>query len=151
MPASRYVQSAGRSYASPYPSAAVGAARKFVQGVGSALLLFAGAGAMTRSTPADQSQSALSSLASLDYSSFESLFHAFSNGALSGPLQIGLAVLLFIAAGRCAARFLGLAIAAVFITLYLQGVTVDDSVMFLERFASRLNAAAQAFLTAEVK
>jgi len=113
------------------------------------LLVFTGAGAMTSGATSDRSGSAVSSLSSLDYSSFESLFQTFSNGALSGPLQITLAVLLFIAAGQCVARFLGLAVAAVVIVLYLQGVTIEDSVMFFERFADRLGAAADAFMTVE--
>lgn len=144
-------QSSLYSYASPYPSAAVGATRKFVQGVGTALLVFTGAGAMTRGAEAGQTSDAnFASLSNTDFSSVEGLLQAVTSGQFSGPLQIILAVLLFVAAGQCVARFLGLAVAAVAIVLYMQGVTVPDVLMFLEHFAERLGAAANAFLTADV-
>lgn len=144
-------QSSPYSYASPYPSVAVGATRKFVQGIGTALLVFTGAGAMTRGAEAGQTSDAnFASLSNTDFSSVEGLLQAVTSGQFSGPLQIILAVLLFVAAGQCVARFLGLAVAAVAIILYMQGVTVPDVLMFFERFADRLGAAANAFLAADV-
>lgn len=151
MTAARTIRSAPPAYASPYPAAAVGATRKFVQGIGAALLVFTGAGAMTRGGAVEQTNAGSASPVSVaDVSTIEGLLQTVSSGQFAGPLQIALAVLIFIAAGRCVARFLGLAVAAVAIVLYLQGVTVEDSLMFIERFAGRLDAAAQAFLTADV-
>lgn len=139
------------SYASPYPTAAVGATRKFVQGIGTALLVFTGAGAMTSGAETGQTSAVnVASFSGADFSSVEGLLQAVTSGQFSGPLQIILAVLLFVAAGQCVARFLGLAVAAVAIILYLNGVTISEVLMFFQHFADRLSAAAQAFLTADV-
>lgn len=59
-------------------------------------------------------------------------------------------MLLFLLAGQCVARFLGLAIGAAVLLLYMQGVTVEDAWAFVEQFGSRLSAAEQAFRTSEV-
>lgn len=141
----RYASSGSRRYASPYPQS-VQALRKFAQGAGSALLVFTGAGTMTNNAAA----SAPSSPASYDFTSLEGLSQALMSGGIGGPLQIAAAAFLFLAAGRCVSRFLGLVVVAVFLVLYMQGVTLDDTVMFFERFAGRLGAATDAFMTAEV-
>ncbi|WP_425409149.1 hypothetical protein [Hyphococcus sp.] len=105
---------------------------------------------MTQTSGLQQAASSARPLFTPDFFSFEGVLQTLTSGQFAGPLQIALAVLLFVAAGRCIARFLGLAIAAAVIFLYLQGVTVEDSMMFFERFADRISAAVQAFLSADV-
>lgn len=150
MSATPFIQSApyrslrphtGARYARP-----VGAARKFAQGAGSALLVFAGADSMT----ANASAAAAGAPAMVDFSSMEGLLQTMFAGSLSGPLQIIAATFLFLAAGRCVARFLGLAVGAVVLLLYMQGVTLAEVQTFVLNFMERLSAAASAFQTAEV-
>lgn len=143
-----YHASSSRSgrFTTPYPRS-IGAARKFAQGAGSALLVFAGADSMTDSASA----AATGSPPITDFSSLEGLTQTVLAGGLSGPLQIIVAAFLFLAAGRCVSRFLGLAVAASVLFLYMQGVTLQDAWMFAEHFTQRLTAAASAFQTAEVK
>lgn len=86
----------------------------------------------------------------VDFSSMEGLLQTMFAGGLSGPLQIIAAVFLFLAAGKCVSRFLGLAIGATVLFLYMQGVTLADAQSFLTHFVQRLSAAASAFQTAQV-
>lgn len=119
------------------------ALRKFVQGVGSALLVFNGAGAIT-------SPSAAATPAMADFSSIEGMLATLMQGEYAGLAQIGAAAFIFLAAGQCIARFAGLAVAGVALFLYYQGVTMEDVLTFASHFTERLGAASNAFLTAEV-
>lgn len=130
-----------RRNVSPYPRMA-DTARKFIQGAGSAALIFNGAGSMT-APPAG-------GLAYADFSSLEGLTQSLLSGQLAGPAQMAAAILVFIAAGQCRARFIGFAVAALFLFLSLKGVTPEDARVFADHFAQRLAAAGNAFLTAEV-
>ncbi len=136
--------------ASPYPAAIVDSLRKFIHGAGSALLVFSGAGAMTAGPGAGETTglAALANYASL--ASPEGAVQAIVASGLSGPLQIAAAIFVFLAAGRCTERFLGFALTAIIMLAYFQGVTLEDSWSFMERFAARLTAAADAFQTAEL-
>ncbi|MAW79065.1 MAG: hypothetical protein CMI63_02420 [Parvularcula sp.] len=119
------------------------ALRKFVQGIGSALLVFNGAGAIT-------SPAAATTPAVADFSSIEGILATLMQGEYAGLAQIGAAAFIFLAAGQCVARFAGLIVAGLAIVLYYQGVTVEDVLTFGNNFAERLGAASNAFLTAEV-
>ncbi|WP_428408854.1 hypothetical protein [Hyphococcus sp.] len=117
--------------------------RKFIQGIGSAFLVFNGAGAITSPTAA-------ATPAMADFSSVEGILATLMQGEYAGLAQIGAAAFIFLAAGQCVARFAGLAVAAIAILLYHQGVTVEDVMTFTNHFADRLGAASDAFMTAEV-
>jgi hypothetical protein len=128
------------------PGRSVDVARKFAQGAGSALLVFAGADSIASSAAA----SAAGAPPIADFSSLEGLMTTMLSGQLSGPIQIIVAILVFLAAGQCIARFFGLIAAATVIVLYLQGVTVEDVSVFVQHFGERIAAASSAFLDAEV-
>ena len=122
------------------------ALRKFMQGAGSALLVFSGADAMTGPAVASAARTA----PIMDFTSLDGAIQTIFAGGLNGQMQIAAAVLLFIAAGQCIARFAGLVVAGIVILLYLQGVTLDDVLVFSQHFVQRLGAAATAFQNAEV-
>lgn len=125
----------------PYPRMA-DTARKLAQGAGSAALIFNGAG--------DMSAAPVSDLAYTDFSSLEGLAQSLLGGQLAGPAQIAAAILVFIAAGQCRARFIGFAAAALFLFLSLKGITPEDMWAFANHFAIRIGAATDAFMTADV-
>lgn len=141
-------------YAAPATSGALGAggsrplgaARKFAQGAGSALLVFAGADSMTNGAAA----SSAGEVSAIDFSSLDSVMQTAMSSGLTGPFQIIAAAFLFLAAGRCVSRFFGLIVAAGVLLLYMQGVTFGEVWAFLEHFMQRLAAAASAFQTANV-
>lgn len=130
-------------YSSPHSHLTFPALRKFIQGIGSALLVFNGAGAIT-------SPAAAATPAMADFSSVEGFLATLMQGEYAGLAQIGAAAFIFLAAGQCVARFAGLAAAAVAIFLYHQGVTLEDVFTFAGHFADRIGAASDAFMTAEV-
>ncbi|WP_375202627.1 hypothetical protein [Hyphococcus sp.] len=131
-------------YSAPHSHYTFAALRKFIQGIGSALLVFNGAGAIT--SPA----TAATAPVMADFSSVEGILATLMQGEYAGLAQIGAAVFIFLAAGQCIARFAGLAAAGLAIFLYHQGVTVEDVLTFAGHFTERLGAASDAFLTADV-
>lgn len=135
--------SPSRSGASPYPGIA-NETRKFLQGAGSALLVFNGANAMTGANAASGGP------AIPDVTSVEGFLQTFGGSDLAGPAQIAAALFLFFAAGHSVSRFLGLAAAAAVGVLYLKGVTTEEMLTFGDHFVSRLGAAVKAFMSAEV-
>jgi hypothetical protein len=137
--------SPSRSGASPYPGLA-NEARKFLQGAGSALLVFNGANAMTGAEAAAGSDAAVIP----DFTSVEGFLQTFGGSDLAGPAQIAAALFLFFAAGHSLSRFFGLAAAALVGVLYMKGVTTEEMLTFGEHFVSRVGAAFDAFMTAEV-
>lgn len=128
------------------PARSIDVARKFAQGAGSALLVFAGADSIASSAAA----SAAGTPPLADFTSLEGLLATMMSGQLAGPLQIIVAIFVFLAAGQCIARFFGLIVAATVIVLYIQGVTVEDVSIFAQHFVERLVAASTAFLDADV-
>lgn len=120
--------------------------RKFAQGAGSALLAFAGADSLTNGAAA----AAGGSPPVLDFSSVAGMTQSLLAGGMSGPFQIVAAALLFLTAGRCVARFIGLVVVAAVLVLHTQGVTFENAWAFFENFAERLAAATSAFQTADV-
>jgi hypothetical protein len=155
--ATRYIQPlpfypAPSSFQARHSHYTVDAARKFAQGAGSALLVFSGADSVANPSANAGAGAGTSGFdwTSIDFTSFEGILGSLVNGPFTGPVQIIAAVMLFLMAGRCVSRFLGLAVGASVLFLYMQGVTVDDAWMFFERFGERITAAAQAFQTADV-
>lgn len=136
-----FLPAPARKTASPYPQDTVQTVRKFVHGVGSAMLVFTGAGAITNPAVGP---------AVADFSSLEGMFATLMQGDYAGLAQIAAAAFVFLAAGQCKARFAGLIAAGLAIVLYYQGVTMDDVMTFIGHFTERLGAASDAFLTAEV-
>lgn len=128
--------------ASPYPGIA-NETRKFLQGAGSALLVFNGANAMTAENPA-------AAPAIPDFTSLEGFLQTFGGSEFAGPAQIAGALFLFFMAGHSVSRFLGLAAAGVIMVLYLQGVTTEQMLTFASHFVTRIGAATDAFMTADV-
>ncbi len=120
--------------------------RKFTHGAGSALLVFAGADSLTAATSAAQIDDA----SRINLTTIDGVAQSLLSGALAGPLQVAGAAFLFLAAGKCTARLLGLLAAGAAIFLYLQGVALSDVVAYVERFAARLSAAQTAFMTTDV-
>lgn len=121
--------------------------RKFAQGGGSALLAFGGADTMTANAAA---ASAGSPVSPIDLSSLEGIAGSIFSGALTGPMQIAAAVLLFVAAGKCISRFAGLFSVAGLYFLHQQGVSFGEAAHFVTNFTERAGAAVQAFQTAQV-
>jgi hypothetical protein len=119
-------------------------ARKLAQGVGSALLVFAGADSI--SNGAAGAEVGMPPL--VDLGSFDGLTQSLLQGGLTGPAQIAAAVLLYIAAGHSHSRLFGFAIGVAAAALYLQGVTLEDVSRFASHFSRRIGAAAAAFQAA---
>lgn len=128
-----------REASPPYTALAI---KRFAYGAGSALLMFAGAGAT--------SEAGSEAWTTMDMASVDGIAQSFFDGPLNGPMQIAAAIALFLAAGRCPSRVAGLAAVAAFMTLHANGVTANDIASFLEHFYIRLSTAGAAFLNAEV-
>lgn len=129
--------------ASPYPGIA-NETRKFLQGAGSALLVFNGANSMTGAN------GSAAAPAIPDFTSLEGFLQTFGGSEFAGPAQIAGALFLFFLAGHSVSRFLGLAVAGVIMVLYLQGVTTEEMLTFAGHFVTRIGAATNAFMTADV-
>jgi hypothetical protein len=128
----------------PHSHGAFGVLRKTGQGAGAGLLALSGSGALTRN-PAE-----VAAPVYVDYASFEGLTAGLLNGAFNAPLQIAAAVLLFVAAGKCIARMIGLAIVLGGFILYSQGARMDDVYAILQSLWYRLSAAFTAFMNPAV-
>lgn len=116
--------------------------RRFAQGAGSAFLVYTGAESFSNRGSGELTLS--------DISSVDGALKALLQSDFSGPALVGAAVLLFLTAGHSLARFIGFAIAALFLFMYVQGLGADDLWKLVENFAQRLAAAAHAFQTADV-
>lgn len=122
-----------------YNSQTMRVIRRLAQGAGSGLLMFAGADSMTANAATPQS-----TLASIDFTSFEGIAQSVLAGNMTGPMQIMAAVLLFIATGKCMSRFIGLiAVAAIFF-LHMQGVTLNDAGSFMSNMGEKVFTAVSA-------
>ncbi|MEX0644063.1 MAG: hypothetical protein WD076_02050 [Parvularculaceae bacterium] len=124
----------------------LGVMARLAQGAGSALLMFAGADTMTSGASA----AALGTPPLVDFTSIEGIAQSVLTGGLTGPMQIVAAVFLFLVAGKCIARFVGLAAVATILVLHMQGVTVDDALVFVDGFSQRFAAAVLAFQNAQI-
>ncbi|MEE2692698.1 MAG: hypothetical protein VX640_14275 [Pseudomonadota bacterium] len=131
-------------YAGPHTHSPFEVFRKFGQGAGAAWLVLTGSDAMLSPAAADAAEPVV------DFSSLNGIAESLATGGLTGPLQIIGAILIFLAAGRCIARFAGLIIMAGVFVLYTQGVTIGDIGSFAGDFMHRAAAAAQAFMSEPV-
>ncbi|MEK7266321.1 MAG: hypothetical protein AAB227_09510 [Pseudomonadota bacterium] len=116
--------------------------RKFAQGGGTPILAFNGATNLT----ADAAGSPVIA----DFTTLDGFTQAVLEGRLTGPAQLIAGAFLFLAAGRCTARLVGLAAGFTLIYLYTQGHTLAEGVTLTKDLASRLIAAFNAFQSAGV-
>ncbi len=141
-PSGPALQAPVRGKSSPYPEF-FQQSRKFVQGAGSALLVFTGADTMAGA----QTQDALTAA---DPASVDGWLTTILNSDYAGPTQILIAIFLFITAGHSIARFIGFGAAAIAIFMYIQGISPAEMWTVAENLARRFGAAAHAFQTAEI-
>lgn len=120
------------------PAHLIETARKFIQGAGTALLAYMGAGKMANASVAGASTIS-------DIMTIDGLTQAVAEGRLTGPAQLAAALFLFLAAGRCVARMVGLAAGLAVIYLYTEGHTLAEGLSILKAIADRLAAAISAF------
>lgn len=114
--------------------------RKFAQGAGMPVLAYTGAANVT----ADAAGAPIMT----DFATLDGFTQAILEGRMTGPAQLIAGAFLFLAAGRCTARVIGLAAGAVLIYLYTQGYTVAEGLTLSKNIASRLAAAYNAFQSA---
>jgi hypothetical protein len=96
-----------------------GAVAKFLQGAGTALLAYSGAGAIAG--PAGAGAPGAS-----DFTTLDGFTQAILEGRLTGPAQLLAGAFLFLAAGRRHARMLGLFAGLALVILHAQGVTLAE-------------------------
>lgn len=120
----------------PHKHGLFGLLRKTGQGAGAGALGLSGAGAFG-AHPAPLG---------VDLSSVEGWWAGLASGAFNAPLQILAAILIFLAAGKCIARLIGLGIVIGAFVLYMQGMRLDDVWPLAQEFWRRLSAAFQAFM-----
>jgi hypothetical protein len=82
----------------------------------------------------------------VDISSWEGVWTGVASGAFNAPLQIIAAVLIFLAAGKCIARLIGLGLVIAAFVLYAQGMRFEDVWPLAQEFLRRVSAAYQAFM-----
>jgi hypothetical protein len=118
---------------------------KFAQGGGTGLLAFAGADTMTANAAArNAGEPPL-----VDLSSLDGIMGSVFNGGLTAPLQFAMAIMLFLLAGKCIARFAGLFIVAGLFFAHMQGVTLNEAAGFAMNFGERVAAGVSAFQNAQ--
>lgn len=83
----------------------------------------------------------------IDFSTVEGMLASMFNGTFNAPLQIIAALILFLSAGRCVARIIGLSAVLIGFVAYSQGVRWDDVYPLLNTLGARLSAAWRAFMT----
>lgn len=127
-------------YERHFPS--IGALRKFAQGAGTALLGFSGANNMTGATAGGVPTVA-------DFTTLDGFTQAVLDGRLTGPAQLIAGAFLFLAAGRCTARLLGLFAGLALVYFYMQGVTLADMLRYAAGASARFAEALSAFASAE--
>lgn len=116
-----------------------GGLRCFTQGFGSAIVAYSGASSTAAPGAAP---------VAADFSSIEALTLAMLDGRLTGPAQIIGAIALFLTAHHGTPRLMGLLAGMVAVWLHMQGVTLQDALVFAEaglrQAAGILQAAHQA-------
>lgn len=116
-------------YAAPSKPAALydrdfgrfGGLRCFSQGLGSAIVAYAGAN--TTATPGGAP-------VATDFTSLDAVTMAMLDGRLTGPAQILAALALFLTAHHSTPRLLGLLAGMAIVYFHMQGVTVYDALVF---------------------
>lgn len=120
--------------------------RKFAQGAGTAMLAYAGANNVTGAGAA-----ASGVPVATDFTTLDGFTQAVLEGRLTGPAQLLAGAFLFLAAGRCTARLVGLFAGLALVYLYMQGHTAAEGFELTKDFASRIGAAIAAFRGAGVE
>lgn len=115
--------------------------RKFGQGAAAAYLAFTGSSTMM--SPAIEGQAPV-----IDFTSLNGIAESLATGGLNGQMQVLGALALFLAAGPCVARFVGLLLFAGAIFLYTQGVTFEQMGLVAGQLLERFSAAGAAFAAA---
>lgn len=113
---------------------------KFGQGAGAALAAFAGVNNVTGVAGAAPGAPTLT-----DFTTLDGFTQAMLEGRLTGPAQLVAAAFLFLAAGRCTARLMGLFAGLGLVYLYMQGATLSEALQLAGELGERFAAAAQAF------
>ncbi len=113
---------------------------KFGQGAGAALAAFAGVNNVAGAADATPGAPTMSDFATLD-----GFTQAMLEGRLTGPAQMIAAAFLFLAAGRCTARLVGLFAGLALVYLYMQGMSLSEALQLAGELGDRFAAAAQAF------
>ena len=110
---------------------------KFGQGAAAALAAFSGVNNVAGAAPGAPTIA--------DFTTLDGFTQAMLEGRLTGPAQIIAAAFLFLAAGRCTARLVGLVAGFALVYLYLQGATLSEALQLAGDLGVRIAAAAQAF------
>lgn len=113
---------------------------KFGQGAAAALAAYSGVNNVTGVAGAAPGAPTIA-----DFTTLDGFTQAMLEGRLTGPAQIIAAAFLFLAAGRCTARLVGLAAGLALVYLYLQGATLSEALQLAGDLGDRIAAAAQAF------
>lgn len=91
-------------------------------------------------------ETASAHLPRIDFSTWEGVLASLFNGTFNAPLQIMAALILFLSAGRCVARIIGLGAVLVGFVAYSQGVRWEDVYPLLSTLGARFGAAFRAFM-----
>ena len=111
--------------------------RKMAQGAGAGMLILSGANGLSNDGNiivglAEAIREMAATSAAYDLSTADGVTEALLSGAFNTPLQIAGAAFVFLSAGQCIARFVGLAAVMLAFGLHKQGVTLDDMMTFAQ-------------------
>jgi hypothetical protein len=118
----------------------IDAVRRFAQGAGTSMLAFAGARNVTGAGVAEGGIPVAT-----DFTTIDGFTQAVLEGRLTGPTQLLAGAFLFLAAGKCTARLVGLFAGLALVYLFMQGHTITEVFDLSKEFASRFGAAVAAF------
>jgi len=115
----------------PHSHGPITVTRKIVQGAGAGLLTLSGVGGLMRDgNLSEGAADALKTMASTsntyDLSTIDGFTEALLAGAFNDPLQIAGAMIMFLSAGRCVARFVGFSAVMLAFGMKSQGITLED-------------------------
>ena len=119
------------------------AIRKLGQGLGSAWLTFSSAQNTATMTVAPAGAAVAS-----DFTSMDGFVQAVLEGRLTGPAQLAAGAVLFLVAGRCTARTLGLGLGLAALYFLQRGASPADVISAAGDLFVRLRAAFDAFMAA---
>jgi hypothetical protein len=91
-------------------------------------------------------ETATANLPRIDFSTWEGVLASLFNGTFNAPLQVMAALILFLSAGRCVARIVGLGAVLIGFVAYSQGVRWEDVYPLLSTLGARFSAAFCAFM-----
>lgn len=123
----------------PHRHTPVNMLRRTGQGAGAGFLLLSGANSFGEGRFLD-------AVSNTDFTSFDGFSGALLNGSFNGPLALGAALFVFLTAGKCIARLVGLGAVLFLFYMHSRGVSIGDAGDFLGQIAARMSAAAEAFM-----